>query len=475
MDQLEALHRVAQPLGESISVADGPKATIRDAGALRDRIPMLVKTAVLEKEPLRSLACWLIRELALAAGPIPASIQELYAARGLGKTRLDFTVPAMNLRVLPFQAARMVFRAAAKVDAQALIFELARSEMGYTDQRPAEYAACILGAAIAEGYRGPVFIQGDHFQASAKKYAHKPDEEIGAIRKLTEEAIAAGFFNIDIDTSTLVDLSKPTIPEQQEVNSRLCAELTGFIRKLQPKGVQISVGGEIGEVGGHNSTEAELRAFMDEYRAALVRLDGKIQGVSKISIQTGTSHGGVVMPDGTIAKVKVDFETLAQLSRLAREAYGLGGAVQHGASTLPEDAFAHFPKAGTLEVHLATNFQNMFYDRLPPDLLGRIYKFLEDKHADERKPDMTDEQFYYSSRKRALGPFKADFWGLPADVLSKIETAWEKQFQLLFDKLNIQGTREEVSRFVKPLPIHVPLGEYLKEAGVEEDVKDLAD
>lgn len=475
MDQLEALRRVAHPLADSITLASGPKVAIRDAGALRERMPRLVRTAVLDEEPLRSLARWLIRELALASGAIPASIQDLYAARGQGKTRLDFTVPAMNLRALPFQAARMVFRAAARADAQAMIFELARSEMGYTDQRPAEYAACILGAAVAEGYRGPVFIQGDHFQASAKKYAQKPAEEIDAIRQLTAEAIAAGFFNIDIDTSTLVDLSKSTIPEQQEVNTRLCAELTAFIRKLQPKDVQISIGGEIGEVGGHNSTEPELRAFMDGYRAALEGLGGRLQGVSKISIQTGTSHGGVVLPDGTIAKVKVDFETLARLSRVAREAYGLGGAVQHGASTLPEDAFAHFPEAGTLEVHLATNFQNMLYDRLPSDLLARVYKYLEDKHADERKPGMTDEQFHYSSRKRALGPFKANLWALPADVLSNIELAWEKQFQLLFDKLNIHGTREEVGRYVKPVAVHVPLAEGLRQAGVEEDVKDLAD
>jgi fructose/tagatose bisphosphate aldolase len=364
MDLLEALQRVAQPLGDSVRVDTGPAVTILNAGGLRQRIGALVESAVFGKEPHRSLARWLIRELAIAAGAPPGSIQELYLARGRGETRDSFTVPAMNLRALPYHAARAVFRAASKARAKAMIFELARSEMGYTDQRPAEYAACVLGAAIAEGFQGPVFIQGDHFQISAKKYASKPAEETQAVRTLIQEAIASGFFNIDIDTSTLVDLSKATIPEQQKVNSGLCAEFTAYVRSLQPAGIVVSVGGEIGEVGGHNSTEPELRAFMDGYNQALKALDPKAQGLSKISIQTGTSHGGVVLPDGTIAKVKVDFGTLSELSKVAKQ-YAMGGAVQHGASTLPEEAFSKFSEAGALEVHLATNFQNMLYDRLP--------------------------------------------------------------------------------------------------------------
>jgi fructose/tagatose bisphosphate aldolase len=474
MDQLEALQHAAKPLGDSVRVTAGPAVQILSAPALRERIGALVESAVFEKEPRRSLARWLIRELAVAAGAPPGSIQELYLARGRGETRDTFTVPAMNLRALPYHAARAVFRAAGKTQAKAMIFELARSEMGYTDQRPAEYAACILGAAIAEGFQGPVFIQGDHFQISAKKHATKPADEVQAVRALIQEAISAGFYNIDIDTSTLVDLSKGTIPEQQKVNSGLCAEFTAYVRSLQPAGVVISVGGEIGEVGGHNSTEPELRAFMDGYNQALKALDPKSPGLSKISIQTGTSHGGVVLPDGTIAKVKVDFDTLGQLSKVAK-AYGMGGAVQHGASTLPEEAFSKFSEAGALEVHLATNFQNMLYDRLPDALLQEVYSFLIKNHSDERKEGQTDEQFYYNARKRALGPFKQKFWRLPAPAMQSIEDAWQKQFELLFARLAIGGTQAEVDRYVRPVAVRVPLGEYLREAGVEEDVRDLAD
>ncbi len=473
----DVIQRVAQPLGDAVALdlRGAPAVTIRDAPALRRRIEALLRTAVFGKDPDRGVARWLIRMLALQSGAIPASIHDLYLARGRGQVRNDFTVPAMNLRALPYHAARAVFRAAHELQAGALIFEIARSEMGYTDQRPAEYASCVLAAAIAEGYVGPVFIQGDHFQISAKRFAESPQTETQAVRDLTLEAVRAGFFNIDIDSSTLVDLKLTTIPEQQGLNCSLSAELTAHIRGLEPGGVTISVGGEIGEVGGQNSTEAELRAFMEGYKRRLKAVAPRAAGLSKISIQTGTTHGGVVLPDGSIAQVKVDFDTLAKLSRLAQREYGLAGAVQHGASTLPEAAFSHFSEAAACEVHLATNFQNMLFDRLPDGLRQEMYAFLDREYAKERKPDMTAEQFYYKVRKNALGPFKARLWDVGTSELAVIEKAWQEQFHLLFTRLNISRTLSEALTYVRPVPVAPPLGDYVAEAAMGEDVRDLAD
>src|SRR3970040_1326675 len=116
--------------------------------------------------------------------------------------------------------------------------------MGYTNQRPAEYASSIIAAAVAEGWQGPVFLQGDHFQVSAKRFADAPLKEVGAVRDLIREAVEAGFFNIDIDTSTLVDLARPSIAEQQQLNYNLCAELTLDVRRREPKGLTVAIGGE---------------------------------------------------------------------------------------------------------------------------------------------------------------------------------------------------------------------------------------
>jgi fructose/tagatose bisphosphate aldolase len=254
-------------------------------------------------------------------------------ARGRGEVPRTFTVPAINLRAMAYDSARAVFGAARSRRVGAMIFEIARSEIGYTDQRPAEYLSVVMAAAIREKYRGPLFVQGDHFQVNLKKFKADPDAEYGAVADLVAEAIRAGFYNIDIDTSTLVDLSHATVEEQQRDNFETCARLTTVIRAKQPEGITISVGGEIGEIGEKNSDETELRAYMDGYNRTLPK--GMV-GLSKISIQTGTAHGGVPLPDGTLAQVKIDFNVIKELSRIAREAYGMAGAVQHGASTLPD-------------------------------------------------------------------------------------------------------------------------------------------
>jgi len=387
-----------------------------------------------------------VLDTAYKKGIFPASIHEFYIARGKGEFG-DLCVPAINLRTLTYDLAKAVFKVAKRNNSGAFIFEIAKSEIGYTDQTPLEYATVVLAAAIKEDYQGPVFIQGDHFQVNPKKYADDPNKEIDGLKALIKEAIEAGFYNIDIDSSTLVDLSKPNIKKQQKLNYDVCADLTEFIRRNQPKGIQVSVGGEIGEVGKKNSNPEELRAYMEGYKESLRK---NYQGISKMSVQTGTSHGGVVLPDGSIAEVKLDFETLRELSRVAKEEFGLAGAVQHGASTLPSEAFHKFVETQTAEVHLATEFQNMVYDSsvFPQDLKNRIYEWLKQNCANERKEGMTDEQFIYKTRKRALGAFKKEIQRLPQGLRDQIAKDLEAKFEFLFKQLNMVNKRELVDKFV---------------------------
>lgn len=435
---------------------DGGRLQVTDAEAFRTQcMDRLVWTAVFGDDTTRPISRWIIWEASQQLGCPSASIQGLYEAAGRENVLAGRTVPAMNLRGMTYEQARCVFRAAMKGRVGAAILELARSEIGYTFQRPGEYASVILAAAIREGFRGPVFIQGDHYQINRKGYAKDPEAELAGLYKLIVEALDAGYGNIDIDASTLVDINKPTLREQQELNSRYTAEATRFIREHQPAGVMVSVGGEIGEVGGHNSTVDELRAFMDSYWE---KLGLGTVGISKISVQTGTSHGGVVLPDGTIAMVELDFPRLAELSSVAREWYHLAGAVQHGASTLPEEAFDQFPKAGAAEVHLATGFQNITFDHptFPRELRDRMYAYLREKFASERKPNDTDEQFYYSNRKRVWGPFKLELWSLPDDVRHAINVDLEAQFAKLFRKLGVEDSTDLVNSYVKPAEQHRP-------------------
>jgi fructose/tagatose bisphosphate aldolase len=444
---------------EGVLTFDGNDVRVVDEKRLREeRIDDLIRTAVFApEEETRAAARWLIRRAGAAVGIRSASIQGLYEAMGRGEVS-GFTVPAINIRALTYDTAQAVFRAAQASGAGAMIFEIARSEIDYTRQRPAEYTCAVTAAALKTGYRGPLFLQGDHFQVGAKKYAKDPEGEVKAVKDLIWEAIDAGFYNIDIDTSTLVNLTEATVKQQQRLNYGLAAEMTTMIRDLEPAGITTSVGGEIGEVGGKNSTVEELYAFMEGYLETLRKSGTGLKGISKISVQTGTTHGGIPLADGSVAKVKLDFDTLEKLSAAARKEYGLAGAVQHGASTLPDEAFDRFPATGTAEVHLATGFQNIVYDspNFPPALRGQIYDYLKREAASERKEGDTEEQFFYKTRKKGIGPFKREMWDLPETVRTALGGELEAQFALLFRKLNVGNTLETVNRCVTPVDVPLP-------------------
>jgi fructose-bisphosphate aldolase, class II len=466
----DVTQRVLDIYGGAVTQVPGG-VKLRDPAKLRsaatDRLAWL---AVFGSGAEREAARWLLWELGQVTGARPASINDLYLARGRGECG-GFTVPAINVRMLAYDTARAIFRTAKAGKAGAIILEIARSEIAYTEQRPAEYVSVMIAAALREGYTLPLFIQGDHCQVNHKKYQADPEGEVGEVKKLIAEEVGAGFYNIDVDTSTLVDLSRPTLSEQQRANYERAADITRFIRGLEPDDVTVSVGAEIGEVGMKNSTVEELHAFMQGYNQSLAA-GGEDAGISKISVQTGTSHGGVVLADGSIADVKLDLQALAALSEAAREEYGLAGAVQHGASTLPSNAFGNFPRIETAEIHLATNFQNIVFDhpKLPADLRERMRSWLEQNAAGERKSGDTNEQFYYKARKKAIGPFKRDLWSLPEEVRSAIAADLEKTFAFLFEQLNVNGTEDQVHRFIQaPIQHHAALKPVLVAAADDPD------
>lgn len=409
-------------------------------------IDVLVYEAVFGEDRAKSrYAIW---QAAIEAGVVPASIHGLYLARGANKLPHTFSVPAMNIRGMAYDTARAAFMAAKKHRVGAMIFELARSEMGYTDQPPAEYATTIMAAAVKEGWQGPLFIQCDHFQTKPASPGVPKEGEIAALKALIDEAVAAGFYNVDIDTSTLVDLSRPEVSDQQVPNFTYSAELARYVREHEPEDMIISLGGEIGHIGGKNSTVEDFEAYMDGFNAAF---GTDVPGMSKVSVATGSSHGGVVLPDGSLADVAIDFSILKDVSKVAREQYGMGGAVQHGASTLPDEHFSMFAQSEAIEVHLATGFQNMVMDHpaFPKEILDEMYAWVDETKQDERSEDMTDDQFHYSLRKKAWGAFKQVCWDIDADTRHTLRESLADRFAFLYQALNVTDTADLVSEHVQ--------------------------
>ncbi|MBW2122975.1 MAG: class II fructose-bisphosphate aldolase, partial [Deltaproteobacteria bacterium] len=397
------------------------------------------------------LSRYLISEVGRQLGVVPASVFPFYRAMGRGELGKPMTVAAINVRGDAYNTARALFRAALANRVGAVILEIARSEIGYTGQSPAEYAAIMTAAAVREGFKGRLFLQGDHYQINAKKYGENPEGELKALQDLIRESLVAGFGQIDIDASTLERRGEKGISVEEAVrkNAELTADLTRFVRQLEADHTlpyTVSLGGESGEVGKTNTTVEEYRAYIAILNDRLTDM-GIDRGISKISVNTGTAHGGVRLPDGTLAKVNISFDTLKEISREAR-ADGLAGAVQHGASTLPDEVFHKFVEYDTAEVHLATGFQDIIMEAMPKDFLETLYDWVRKNCAGDRKPGQTEIQFLLTTRKKAWGPNKEMIWRMDEETRRRAAERLEAKFSFLFQQLNLVDTQELVERFV---------------------------
>jgi fructose/tagatose bisphosphate aldolase len=401
-----------------------------------------------------NLSRHVISEIGCQLGVAPASVFPLYAAMAQSAIGRPMTVAAINIRGDAYNTARALFRSAMTHHVGALILEIARSEMVYTCQTPAEYGTIMTAAAVREGFRGRLFLQGDHFQINAKNYRANPEQEMSALKRLIRESIASGFGQIDIDASTLERRGEAGLPVEEAVreNAVLTASLTAFIRKMERDEklpYVISLGGESGEVGKTNTTVEEYRAFMAIFTDTLASTGFK-NGISKISVNTGTAHGGIRLPDGKLAKVNIDFDTLRTISREARKD-GLAGAVQHGASTLPDEVFHRFVEYETAEVHLATGFQDITMENMPRDLIETLYDWVRANCADDKKPGETEIQFLLASRKKVWGPNKELVWRMDEKARRLAAERLEAKFSFLFEQLNLTDTKALVERSV-PAP-----------------------
>ena len=166
-----------------------------------------------------------------------------------------------------------------------------------------------------------------------------------------------------------------------------------------------------------------------------------------------------------MAEVKLDFEVLRELGVVARS-HGLAGAVQHGASTLPDELFHRFPAVETAEIHLATGFQNALYEHpaFPESVHRDIEAWCFGNAADERKAGQTDQQFVYTTRKKAIGPFKRQLWDL--ETKDEILAAQRRKISYLFTELGVNDSRAMVDRYVHPVDVHRSIPDALREAVV---------
>jgi len=377
-----------------------------------------------------------IRKKALKRGIFFASIAPLYKEVVKGNIA-DFSVPAFNIRTLTFDTACSIFKAAKKTLSAAFILEIASSEMEYTKQNPEEFVLCILGGAIKEKYKGQIFLQGDHFFLK-----NTSEATISSLQNLILQSLAAGFYNFDIDCSVL----------STEDNIKYTNHFTEFIRKNQPQGVEVAVGGEVSSIGGGSASlttggSSCLTTGDDTTPSELEYFLKKVQGLTKVSCQTGTRHGGKVLASGLVEAVDIDYENIRKLGEIAKQ-YGLAGIVQHGASTLQDMQFTELRQAKVLEVHLSTLFTDIIFDSryFPKDLKEKMYSWMEQNFAEERESFVSGQQFMKVFRKKSLGIFKKNIWQMPKKNIKGISKELGEKFLFFFKVFGVNNTRDLVKK-----------------------------
>ncbi|MDO8747534.1 MAG: triose-phosphate isomerase [Candidatus Omnitrophota bacterium] len=557
-------------------------------------VEILAKAAAVAANPdVKASARRILQEIGLQRGIIPASINSLYREMAKKDSTLKkFTVPAFNIRTLTLESMRRILREAKRIDAGAIILELALSEKGYTAQPPAEYWAIANAAAIMENYYGHIFLQADHYQKNAEKYVKNRDEVREKSFKEIKEAIEGGYYGIDSDNSTIVpskevieDLegevstteskAKETaaklevqkklleyadeifarwsnqiaikavihqtantlkeynqqgyyariinecdqklagetkadkkagliklretierftqrikedpsglakeIVRDQIINAQETAMDTLQVRALEPKGITVTVGGEIGEVGKKNSEPGEFAAFIDLYNQMLGFMKTKIiqgkeseiiqivgaskeiwskevldtlkikyyvykgvEGLRKIAIQTGTAHG---------VGGQIDFETIKALAEIGKK-YGVV-VVQHGASTLPESEFSKIMENGAGEVHLATDYMTVVLRDLRTNHQDVYQAILKDSMEKTKKSE--DELWEKPAEFRnSLTLIKESVYNLPKESQERIGDQLALKFSNTMRSLGVENTKTLVKTIVQVLPPALP-------------------
>lgn len=449
------LNELRFDLGHVLTFHD-PHLTVHERELIQqDVVDKVVYTTVFSTDDaLKAKTRRIIYHLAKDLGIYSASIQPFYKAFAQGSIK-NVTVPAISMKTLTYDLCRCVFRVAKTQNAAAFTFELSYGESQYTKQTPEEFVAVILGAAIKEKYTGPIFIQGGPCTFDPIAYKKDRSKELTRVKDWVERLIAAGFCNIAIDGSTLIETSNPSLHAQQKENVYVTAEVTKFIRDREQKrhaakltkghsdsiiqctdDAPIAISAAIEYTNDDENTLETVESFMNHY---LYQIPHKT-GISNLCVKTPTVKKNTKKPG-------VNLNLLESIGQIAREAYGLAGPTLQNTS-LPVTQYEKFVKTRIVEAHLSTAFQDEVFDALPANLRGEMYAWVKKAHAYFREPDWNDEEFIHYKREKAFGLFKKKLWHLSDEEKKPIIHAVETYIGRLFEALSVANTKKSVEKYV---------------------------
>jgi fructose-bisphosphate aldolase class II len=203
-------------------------------------------------------------------------------------------IMAANIRVQ--ESARGIMQAAKELDS-AVLFEIAKSEVGYTGQTPKMFYDNIVSIAEEIDFNMPYAIHGDHITiTNTTPEAYKGAED------LIKAELVAGFTSYAIDASHNFNLAATDVAEQLKDN----IEITKKLAKLIPEKFSLEV--EVGEVGRTDPATGEKQLSTVEEAVTFIKAL-KDAGINPdlLATNNGTSHGNIYDKNGNvIAKVVID-------------------------------------------------------------------------------------------------------------------------------------------------------------------------
>jgi len=485
--QAATVSQLVKNLSGVLRLSSRGELEIIDEVILRSEgIDYLAREAALNPDKdVKESAQYIIREVGLLLGIKPASNHDFYMAKKEGKWP-NTTTGTFNLRAGVYQEARLLMRVVKENNIGAFGFELARSETRYTGQRPGEYVAMGIAAAIREGYEGLLFFIGDHYQVNKDKYfagGEAREKELEAVKAITRESILGGKYNIDLDPSTLIDqealeeilafedrfvdehlaanpellegLDEPGIKalryklvDELELSSKNAAELDALYQRMHKTTTEVTMdliryirGLEQELLGGKITIaigieERHIDKKMPSSVRGSITLAGNILEICekerlvppcKLALQTGTMHG---------VGGKIDFGVFERHLAAAHK-IGIHVFVQHGTSTIKDrEDFKRLPTAGVGEAHLATEYQKIHLGiiaSMMPELAKEMARFME---------GLMDKDPKYNKK------FRAKWDAAFSDDLQRGKSQHEIIVEILSDTLpgKLQGSLKDLAK-----------------------------
>ena len=255
----------------------------------------------------------LIYSIAWKLNIFPSSLQKIYKAQARHEISPQIKILSLDITEDSLANLRILFNSMNHEETKLLSLSINPKQMDQTWFF--SYITKILAAAILEDYSGPIFLQTDSIYFDPLSFENDRDNLLDRLKKITQNAIKSGIYNLNLDASELIDLDQSVTSEKMLMNLKMVAMVTNlWVRNYQPNGITVSVSGKLGKAAMNFIQKDELKDYLKRLMKEGSRLRFNTAGddISKIVVDYRTGN-----------EVSVDY--LGSLKLIAQNEFGLGG------------------------------------------------------------------------------------------------------------------------------------------------------